>query len=256
MLADDADPYIQLASLSPFSVNLHHGSHSQASARTETPERAYENNMSDSEALSPPAAAIAEVPVPSELPNFTVDELIELEMLRDQEIDALVREKYIAQHDRWDIEHRDGFNLTYPELALTITTGEGYPVKPLSYELKNFTLPRVVIDQLRVSLRDIHAVSVQENTLDKWNKRELCDTGLYEFKMAALQITAQTLAHLKHYRSDPMYWRKQVDLKRTDYNRSHLVSRDMIWPTQYWGKHRKKSAPTYRRPIEYCILRV
>lgn len=227
-------------SLSLSSVNSHQGSDSQASAHIETPERDYENNMSASEDLRPPAAAIAEVTVPYELHNFTVDELIELKLLRDQKIDALVNEGFVPHKDRWNPEHRDGFNFLYPEMALTITTGEGYPVRPLDYELKNPTPPRVVIDQLQVALRGIHAVSVQENTLDKWDKRELCESGLYEFKMAALQITAQTMAHLKHYRSDPMYWKMQVDLKRTDYALSQerrLIAgychnfKDLLWDT-------------------------
>lgn len=115
MLTDDVDLGIQLAGLSLSSVNSHQGSDSQASAQIKTPERDYEDNMSASEDLGPPAAAIAEVTVPYELPNFTVDELIELELLRDQEIDALVNEGFVPHKDRWNLEHRDGFNFLYPE---------------------------------------------------------------------------------------------------------------------------------------------
>ncbi len=82
--------------------------------------------------------------------TFDEDELVELELLRDEEIDVLVDRGLISSNNRWNPKYRKGFTFKYPEMALVITTGDGYPVKPLTYQITNINLPRVIIDQLRV----------------------------------------------------------------------------------------------------------
>ncbi len=81
--------------------------------------------------------------------GFTDDELVELELLRDQEIDTLVNHGLVPEEERWNVERRRGFTLSFPEMTLCVVTGDWYPIKPLSYEVKNISLPRVVVDQLR-----------------------------------------------------------------------------------------------------------
>lgn len=95
---------------------------------------------------------------------FTDDELVELEFLRDQEIDGLVENGLLPKEDRWNVECRQCFTLTFPEITLDIVTGDWYPVK-------NISLPRVVVDQLRVALRGIHESDKRENTFKRWGER-------------------------------------------------------------------------------------
>lgn len=95
---------------------------------------------------------------------FTDDELVELELLRDQEIDSLVDAGLLFKEDRWNDECRQGFTLSFPEMTIRIFTGDFYPVKALRYEVKNINLPRVVVDQLRVALRGIHKIDARANT--------------------------------------------------------------------------------------------
>lgn len=103
---------------------------------------------------------------------FTDDELVELELLRDQEIDTLVDTGLLSKEDRWNAECRQGFTLDVAEMTVHIVTGDWYPVKRLSYEVKNISLPRIVVDQLRVALRGIHEIDARANTFKRWSERE------------------------------------------------------------------------------------
>ena len=49
---------------------------------------------------------------------FTDDELVELELLRDQEIDMLVDHGLIPNEDRFNVEFRKDFTLSFPEMTL------------------------------------------------------------------------------------------------------------------------------------------
>ena len=152
-----------------------------------------------------------------DLMTFDDDDLVELQLLRDQEIDALAHQGLISKEDRWNPEHRLGFTFSYPEMALEISTGARYPVQPLTYLITNINLPRVVVDQLKVKLREIHALCRRLNTVDRWCERALSVSGSFEFEMNAFYIVVETVAHLKRYRSDPTYWRNRSNLRKTDY---------------------------------------
>jgi len=152
--------------------------------------------------------------------TFDEDELVELELLRDEEIDVLVDRGLISSNNRWNPKYRKGFTFKYPEMALVITTGDGYPVKPLTYQITNINLPRVIIDQLRVKVRAIDEIDRRANTSEKWCRRHLSDSGCFEFEMAALHIIVETAAFLKYFRSDPTYWKNKTTLRRTDYELS------------------------------------
>ncbi len=165
----------------------------------------HEQTESSSKVLSAKAA----------LKAFSEEELVELEILRDQEIDAMFDQGLLPQKDRWNEGHRNGFCFNYPEMTLEITTGDGYPVEPLTHLITNISLPRVVVDQLRVVLRESLTTDSQENTLGRWQERESNDCGCFEFEMAALHIVAKSDAHLKRFRSDPTYWRVQTTTLRT-----------------------------------------
>ena len=152
-----------------------------------------------------------------DLSSFDDDDLVELQSLRDQEIDALADQGFITKEARWNPEHRLGFTFAFPEMTLDISTGAIYPVQPLEYHITNVHLPRVVVDQLRVKLKEIHTFCKQLNTIDRWYERALSTSGCFEFEMNALYFVIELLAHLKRFRLDPTYWRNRVDLRRTDY---------------------------------------
>ena len=145
---------------------------------------------------------------------------MKLELLRDQEIDALVDHGLLPEEERWNTECRNDLHLIYPEMNLDIVTGVQYPVRALKYQVKNISLPRIVADQLIVALRDIHTHNSELNTFDKCWKRDSSTTGCYGFEMAALHMATRTVAHLKHFRMDPTYWKDQTVLNRTDYHLS------------------------------------
>lgn len=109
-------------------------------------------------------------------PTFSENELIELELLRDEEIDALVNQGFLLKSEQWNPELRNGFVFTHPEMILEITTGERYPVEPLDYRLKNINLPRVIIDDLKVSLRHICMGRCRTNNLGNWIAREMASS--------------------------------------------------------------------------------
>lgn len=149
---------------------------------------------------------------------FSEDELVELEVLRDQEIDAMFDQGLLPDKDRWNLEYRRAFCFNYPEMTLEIVTGDGYPVNTLTHQITNISLPRIVVDQLRVILRECLENDSQANSFEKWCEREASGSGFFEFEMAALHIVAKSVAHLKHFRSDPAYWRTQATaLRQTDY---------------------------------------
>lgn len=79
---------------------------------------------------------------------FNEEELVELEILRDQEIDAMFDQGLLLQKGRWNEGHRNGFCFNYPEMTLEIATGDGYPVKPLIHLITNISLPRIVVGEL------------------------------------------------------------------------------------------------------------
>lgn len=148
-------------------------------------------------------------------PTFSEEELIELEILRDEEIDTLVNQGYLVRSEQWNPEFRNGFVFTYPEMILEITTGERYPVEPIDYHLKNTYLPRVVIDDLRIALRHICMDGCRTNNRENWTKRGTANsTGIFEFDMVVLHIVTKTVAHLVDYRSDPTAWGNKAEASK------------------------------------------
>ena len=199
-------------------------------------------------------------PTELNLSDFSENELIALELLRDQEIDVMADQGIISKDERWNAERRNTFDFIWSEIRLKIATGILYPVKPLSYQITNLSLPRVVVDQLRVALREITVQDAEANTFDKWKQRDSTDSGCFDFIMAALHISAKTDAHLKMFRLDPMYWRNQTNKAKTDYHLS-LERRSYLWDfygidllygdpdEQNFGKHYDPLNPSWSKKI-------
>lgn len=136
------------------------------------------------------------------LSSFTEDESIELELLRDQEIDALVDQKFLPADEQWNPELRSGFVFLYPEVIVEIVTGHPYPAGPLEYQVKNQTMPRLIVDKLKSALYEILQNDGKANNLEKWaNRGHLNNFGCFEFEMTVLHIAAKTAEHLADYRN-------------------------------------------------------
>lgn len=150
--------------------------------------------------------------------------MIELELLRDQEIDALVEEALIPEEERWNVEMRNGFTLSHPEILLEIKTGHPYPAGPLECQVKNLTIPRIIVDRLRVALRQSMQNDNEANGLENWTRRaKLRSCEPFECEMAALHVARKTKEFLTQYRGD---LKKLEDNKDTKQSKTDLTTAD------------------------------
>ena len=133
---------------------------------------------------------------------FQEDELLELRLLREEEIDALVAERLLDEEQRWNPELLDGFTFTHSGMKLIIETGAKYPAQPLYYNVENTNLPRLVIDELRVALRQISLTDSKFNTLDVWKDRASNPYGRFDFAMTSLHLAAKTAEYLETLRAN------------------------------------------------------
>lgn len=113
-------------------------------------------------------------------------------------------------------------------MILDIVTADHYLVKPPTYQVTNIGLPRVIVDQLRVAFRDIQALDVQFNSIDKWHERASSETQFFEFKQAALHLATKISDHIKQFRLDPSYGRSQSVLQKIELHLS-LKRRWYLW---------------------------
>ena len=133
---------------------------------------------------------------------FAEEDVVELELLRDQEIDALINHELLPSHERWNTELRHGFTFSYPEVVVEITTGHPYPVGLPTYQVVNRTMPARVVDKLRIVLRGIVERDSRSNTVEKWIARTtLDDLACFEFEMIVLHVAAETRAQVQEYRT-------------------------------------------------------
>lgn len=75
-------------------------------------------------------------------------------------------------------------------MTLFIVTGSWYPVRPLNYEVKHTSLPRVVVDQC------IHEINGTPNTCKRWGERESSISGCFGLEMGALHFAVKTNDHV------------------------------------------------------------
>ncbi|KAK6502811.1 hypothetical protein TWF481_007856 [Arthrobotrys musiformis] len=190
------------------------------------------SNESDN-AFSPPLKRAAtftnELPLPidSQSLTFTEDDIIELSLLREEEIDLLVSSSLLPESDRFDPSLHEVLNFPHQELILTLTTGPHYPVLPLSYTVQNLTLPRLVIDNLRIELRKIMVGFCEGESITRWIKRaENENYGIYEPDNIALSLATTTNEHLKTYRASLLS--KQSPSGPLDITSATLTSRSQI----------------------------
>jgi hypothetical protein len=131
--------------------------------------------------------------------DFTEDDLIQLSLLRDEEIDALIAEKHLAEDQRLLSPLDASVAFKYEELTLHVVAGSGYPVQTLEFSLENHSLSRSQIDKLRGRLRSIITNAETANNLQKWRDRETANSyGLYEPEMVVLALVREAFKTTKH----------------------------------------------------------
>jgi hypothetical protein len=134
---------------------------------------------------------------------FSDDDLVELSILRGQEIDELVEQGLLLVERRFDEDVLESFSFSYPEMVLDIKTGATYPAKQLSFEVQNLSLPRLVVDHLKIELRRISIRETEVNNIRKWNNRSSDDSfGVFEFEKTALHLVQKTVQYLTCYRKE------------------------------------------------------
>lgn len=132
---------------------------------------------------------------------FSNDELVELSILRGQEIDELVESGFLNPDRRFDEDVLESIELSYPEVIILIKTGSNYPAEQLDCEMSNMALPRLTMDALRIDIRRILEKDITSNNYEKWKERENEDAfGVFGFEMTALHIARKTTEHLEAYR--------------------------------------------------------
>ncbi|KAK6514362.1 hypothetical protein TWF506_008758 [Arthrobotrys conoides] len=164
-----------------------------------------EESSSSSSSSSPqPKTFKNELPLPPspQTLTFTEDDLIQLSLLRSEEIDQIISSSLLPSSLRFDPSLHETLTFTHPELILTLTTGPKYPVLPLSYTLQNISLPRLVIDNLRVELRKIMVGYSEGDSINRWiNREENENYGIYEPDNIAFLLSKTTYSHLLSYRT-------------------------------------------------------
>ncbi|KAF3904275.1 hypothetical protein AA313_de0206875 [Arthrobotrys entomopaga] len=180
-----------------------------------------------------------QIDIPTNEITFTEDDLIELSFLREEEIDKMVECGLINPDSRFDESLRERIVFSYPELILTLETGPRYPVFPLSYTIDNLTLPRLVIDNLRISLRNIMVTFDDTNAIKRWTSRADNEEnyGAFDSDMVALQLAQKTKEHILAHRTvinsaiDPTT--VAVDITTATSRAEILNSHKGIDPTSY-----------------------
>ncbi|KAK6336520.1 hypothetical protein TWF696_002070 [Orbilia brochopaga] len=136
--------------------------------------------------------------------SFTDDELTELAILRDEEIDRLHTASLIPDSTRFDPSLHGCLVFNYPEMTLTLLTGPSYPVTQPSYTIENISLPRIVVDGIRIALRSIISSVDNAATVHRWLTRaDNEDTyGAFASDSLAFRLASTAHEHLLSHRSN------------------------------------------------------
>lgn len=144
------------------------------------------------------------------MPTFSDDELVELSLLRANEVDELVEHNLLDASRRFDEDLLHILVLAYPELIISLHTGPTYPAEQLQVEIENISLPRVIVDELRNAVREIVARDTDTNNYGKWSRRSHNDDfGIFEFEMTAFHVAQRAFEHLESYRDSIMEPREE-----------------------------------------------
>jgi len=125
------------------------------------------------------------------------DELIELALLRDFEIDALIAEHFLSLDDQLSRPLDRELVLDFGEVNLTVTAGPTYPASSVVWCIENRVLSRISVDALRKKLRDIVEAAKATNNLTRWQNREVeFEMGVFNPVQVVLFLARTTREHI------------------------------------------------------------
>lgn len=135
--------------------------------------------------------------------EFSEEDLIQLSLLRGQEIDSLVDQNLLPEESRFTDEVLQTLIFPHPEIIIKLYTGDHYPAEQLTCEFENVSLPRLVIDELRIAIRKIMVQDTERNNYGCWKAREEDGEdvfGAFVFEMSAVHVARRTVEFLAAYR--------------------------------------------------------
>ncbi|KAI8624415.1 ADP-ribosylation [Xylariaceae sp. FL1651] len=136
------------------------------------------------------------------LEGLSDDDLIELELLRDFETDALIEADLLSTDEQQlhPLDRELIFN--HDELDLHVTAGSQYPACSVNWHVENHALSRVAIISLRDALRQIVEAAESTNNLARWQNRELeCEMGIFEPVKVVLALAQETRSCVDKWRA-------------------------------------------------------
>ncbi|KAI0004441.1 ADP-ribosylation [Xylariaceae sp. FL0662B] len=132
--------------------------------------------------------------------EFSDDELVELSLLRDFEIDELIKAGLLSKDEQQTSPLDREVIFDYDELSLHVIAGPQYPAVSVTWWIDNYTLSIQAVDELRSQLRTICEAATEINNISRWKQREQCAFGIFEPAMVVLDMGNETLKHLKSWR--------------------------------------------------------
>lgn len=158
------------------------------------------SSSSSSQPASPSNLHTSKPTVPADKPTFSEDDIIELELLRDEEIDSLVYRNLIPRKDQWNPTLRSLIVFPHKEVTLEVTTGHPYPATPLAiWTVTNHTLSKITCDRLRSLLREAVKEDEKTTSLEKWQQRK---DHYFESQMSVVKIATEASFFLAEYRAN------------------------------------------------------
>ncbi|OTB08082.1 hypothetical protein M426DRAFT_19233 [Hypoxylon sp. CI-4A] len=138
----------------------------------------------------------------SEDSDLGEDELVELSLLRDFEVDELIKTGLLSEEDQLTAPLDRELIFKHDELDLHVNAGHLYPAVPVTWRIENYTVSRESIDELRSQLRDISKAATATNNISRWKKRdEECEFGIFEPSMEVLDLAKKTTTFLEGWRA-------------------------------------------------------
>lgn len=130
--------------------------------------------------------------------KFAAEDLIQLLLLRSLEIDEIVEAGFLDSSSRFEEDLLEEIKYRTTELDVTIKTGSRYPATQLILEHDNHSLPRLVMDGLRIACRKIVADGTKRNSLEAWSRRDPAE--IFDYDMTALTVMKTIHEHISKYR--------------------------------------------------------
>jgi hypothetical protein len=91
----------------------------------------------------------------------------------------------------------NSLSFTYVDVISEIRTGETYPAEQLSFEVRNLSSPRLIVDPLKIELRRMLLRDAEVNNMEIWNSRADCNPfGIFSFKNSSLHLVQKTMEHI------------------------------------------------------------